>query len=64
MPEPKLWSKGHLWILTGQQMLQEIRNPVAWMYMTQDTEVYGKKTKPFVNFHCVHFKDQTRAKEL
>lgn len=26
--------------------------------MTQDTDVYGETTKPFINFHCVHFKDQ------
>lgn len=60
MPEPKLWYKIHLWILTYQQKFWEIRNTdlLAWTCMTQDTDVYGETTKSFINFHCVHFKDQ------
>lgn len=39
-------------------MFQEIRNIIAWMYTAQDTDVYGEMTNPFINFHCIHFKNR------
>ena len=32
--------------------------------MTQDTHVDGEMTHPFINFHCVHLKDQGSARVL
>ena len=43
----------YLWILTNQQMFQEIRHTRAWMQMAQGIDVYEEMTNPSVNFYYI-----------